>query len=175
MPARKRAARAARGKQADRIGWRICRAAHAEQPLDGVGGLYVSGRWHHRGRRIVYASDSAALAALEVLVHVDPATAPPDLVLTSFRVTGVGLDAAAHGWSREFLDAEVPGWRDVPAPAELRDLGSTWLQQGSSLCRVVPSALVPDGDNLLINPEHPDAARLEVIGQQPFQFDARLL
>ena len=155
--------------------WRICRQAHADQPLDGTGGLYVSGRWHHRGQRIVYASDSAALAALEVLVHVDPAAAPPDLVLTSFVAAEGLLTGEASSWSRRYLDREVPGWRETPAPQVLQDLGSEWLASRASSCRLVPSALVPAGNNLLVNPEHEDAGLLTIDDQQPFRFDGRLL
>jgi RES domain-containing protein len=58
--------------------WRIAREPHVDTTLEGVGGLMVSGRWHRRGHPILYASSTAALAALEVLVHVDPLQAPDD-------------------------------------------------------------------------------------------------
>ena len=61
--------------------WRICRKPYVDIALDGIGGMYTSGRWHTKGHPIVYTAYSAALAALEVLVHVDPLTAPPDLRL----------------------------------------------------------------------------------------------
>lgn len=61
--------------------WRICRLPYVAHALDGLDGLHASGRWHNRGQPILYAASSAALAALEVLVHVDPLTAPADLRL----------------------------------------------------------------------------------------------
>ncbi len=61
--------------------WRIAREPHVDTSLEGVGGLMVSGRWHRRGHPILYASSTAALVALEVLVHMDPLQAPDDLRL----------------------------------------------------------------------------------------------
>ena len=60
--------------------WRICRQPYAANALSGKGGFFVSGRWHTSGKPVVYAAESLALAALEVLVHVDRATAPSDFV-----------------------------------------------------------------------------------------------
>lgn len=71
--------------------WRISRQPHAAASLTGSGGLYVSGRWHHRGRPVVYTSATPSLAALEVLVHVDPALAPADLRLIEIDVPD-GID-----------------------------------------------------------------------------------
>jgi len=56
--------------------WRICRKPYVYTALDGIGGMYTSGRWHSKGNPIVYTASSAALAALEVLVHLGPLTAP---------------------------------------------------------------------------------------------------
>jgi hypothetical protein len=66
--------------------WRLCRQPFVATALDGIGGLYAGGRWHCRGQPIVYAASSAALAALEVLVHVDPLDAPEDLRLLTLEL-----------------------------------------------------------------------------------------
>jgi RES domain-containing protein len=66
--------------------WRICRKPHVNTALDGIGGIYTSGRWHTKGQPIVHTATSAALAALEVLVHVDPLTAPTDLRLLALEL-----------------------------------------------------------------------------------------
>ncbi len=89
--------------------WRIAREIHIDTPLEGVGGLIVSGRWHRRGQPILNASANAALAALEVLVHVEPMQAPDDLRL-------LGLDLP-EDLAIETLDpALLPeDWRTVPA------------------------------------------------------------
>jgi RES domain-containing protein len=58
--------------------------------------------------------------------------------------------------------------------AGLRALGLRWLQEAASAVLVVPSVIVPEEDNLLVNPGHPDAARIRIAGQRPFHLDARL-
>ena len=65
---------------------RICRKSYVDNALDGIGGMYTSGRWHTKGNPIVYTASSAALAALEVLVHVDPLMAPSDLRLLAIEI-----------------------------------------------------------------------------------------
>src|SRR5262245_54338136 len=101
--------------------WRICRQPYAATTLDGIGGMYTSGRWHGKGHPIVYTASSAALAALEVLVHVDPLVAPSDLRLLTIELP--------DDLAMETLDpAALPeSWNAVPAPAVLQALGTSWL------------------------------------------------
>jgi RES domain-containing protein len=149
--------------------WRICRQPYAATALDGIGGMYTSGRWHSKGHPIVYTAGSAALAALEVLVHVDPLTAPTDLRLLAIELP--------DDVSTETLDqAALPaGWNAVPAPALLQTLGTSWLTSGRSAALVVPSAVITVERNVLLNPRHPDLGRVRIIGDDPFSFVTRLL
>ena len=149
--------------------FRICRKAHARDPLSGRGGLRVAGRWHSQGVRVVYASESRALAALEVLVHVDPDLAPADLVRIEIDVP--------HPLRIETVKASSlgPRWRAHPAPESLRALGDRWVRRGASAVLRVPSAVIPEESNYLLNPGHPDAARVSVVAIEPFAFDARLV
>lgn len=149
--------------------WRICRQPYAAAALDGTGGMYTSGRWHAKGYPLVYTASSAALAALEVLVHVDPLTAPTDL-----RLLAVELP---DDLSTETLDpAALPsGWNAVPAPAALQTLGTSWLTSGRSAALIVPSAVITVEQNVLLNPRHPDVRRVRVVGDDAFSFDTRLL
>lgn len=149
--------------------WRICRQPFAATALDGIGGLYVGGRWHRRGRPIVYTASSAALAALEVLVHVDPLEAPEDLRLLTLELP--------DDWLIERIDTAVlpARWLAVPAPDELAVLGSEWLASRRSAALSVPSAVIPIERNLLLNPLHPAIAQVRITDDQPFSFDPRLL
>ncbi len=149
--------------------WRICRQPFVATALDGIGGLYAGGRWHHRGRPIVYAAGSAALAALEVLVHVDPLNAPDDLRLLTLEWPS--------GLAIERIEPEdlPPRWAAVPAPDELATLGTQWLTSMRSVGLNVPSAVIPIERNLLLNPRHPDIAQVRVVDDVPFSFDPRLL
>ncbi len=149
--------------------WRICRRAHAADALSGRGGLFVSGRWHSRGRRIVYTSGSLSLAALEILVHVDQTELPRDL----FRIEVEIPDDV----SVERIDASAlpTAWRTFPAPPALQELGDGWLQQQKALVLEVPSAVIPEEYNYLLNPAHPDAARLVVVSSREFVYDPRIV
>lgn len=149
--------------------WRICRAPYAADALAGRGGLVTSGRWHTRGKPIVYTAQSLALAALEVLVHVDKLTVPPDLVQVEVDVPDDLLI--------ERLDvAKLPrDWRRYPAPAMLRRLGDAWLAAGATPVLRVPSSVITEESNFLLNPAHPDAVRITVMGTRRFAYDARLM
>nr|WP_276202162.1 RES family NAD+ phosphorylase [Vulgatibacter incomptus] len=126
------------------------------------------GRWNHRGDRMVYTADSLALAALETFVHVDPALVPDDLVAVSASIPD---DASVV----RLEDADLPrDWNRMPAPNEVKDLGSEWIRGRKSLLLVVSSAIIPVERCVLINPAHPEFARVEVHEPLPFTFDGRL-
>ncbi|MCP3978025.1 MAG: RES family NAD+ phosphorylase [bacterium] len=148
--------------------WRICRKTHSTDTLTGRGGLFASGRWHSRGRPIVYASGSLSLAALEVLVHVDRTSAPADLVQVEIEVPD-GLRV-----SRIAVRTLPRGWRSYPAPADLQRRGDDWLSKGATPVLEVPSALIPEESNFLLNPGHVDAGAFKAISSRAFAFDARL-
>lgn len=148
--------------------WRLCRAKHAPTAFSGEGARLVGGRWNHKGVSVAYCASSLSLAILELFVHVDPATIPDDLVAIEAE-----LDAAA---SREVLDptALPADWRALPAPDALKDLGSEWARAMRSVALVVPSAVVPREQNVLVNPAHPDMRHLKVLATAPFSFDPRM-
>jgi len=149
--------------------WQICRKPYVDTALDGIGGMYTSGRWHSKGNPIVYTASSAALAALEVLVHVDPLTAPADLRLLAIELP--------DDLSAEVLEPiTLPqGWHSVPAPAALQTIGSSWLTSGRTAALNVPSAVITVERNFLLNPRHPEVQRVRILSDEAFSFDTRLL
>ena len=148
--------------------WRICREPYAADALAGRGGLFTSGRWHTRGRPIVYTSESLALAALEVLVNADRSTVPADLVQIEIDVPD-NLDILRIG-----IRALPKDWRSYPAPPELQRRGDDWLLAASTPILQVPSSVIPEESNFLVNPQHVDARRLSIISMRAFAFDSRL-
>lgn len=148
--------------------WRIAREIHADTTLEGIGGLLVAGRWHRRGHPILYTSSSAALAALEVLVHVEPLQAPDDL-----RLLGLELP---DGLAIETLDLkQLPDdWQSLPAPVSTQSIGSAWLERQSSVAQRVPSVVVRMESNVLLNPRHPEMAMVRISSNEAFRFDSRL-
>jgi RES domain-containing protein len=142
--------------------WRISNYSD----LSGEGGIRAAGRWHSRGKRIVYLTDHPASALLEMLVHMDrnllPATYRLLLIIVpdTTAVDVIGIDALAADW------------RDQPATT--RDIGDQWLDRSSSALQV-PSVIVPRAKNFLLNPVHPDAAGFAVAEVIVAPYDPRLL
>ncbi len=144
--------------------WRISN----HKTLDGMGGMRYAARWHSAGRRIVYLAESPAGAMLEVLVHLEleeddlpqgytllQIEAPAGLKIEKLRTPG------GSGWTQ---DDRIT-----------RKLGDAWLACQSSALACVPSAILPNTSNYLLNPVHPDAKRIKIKGATKQRFDVRLL
>jgi RES domain-containing protein len=116
---------------------------------------------------MVYVAQSQALAALEVLVHLDS----PDL-LEKYVLLQVDFDTSKI----TDLDKSVlpKSWRHYPAPAEVQAIGDAWATAGTSVVLRVPSTLVPAESNFLLNPRQGDFKTLEMFKPLPFRFDPRL-
>jgi RES domain-containing protein len=143
--------------------WRLSRRANAT--LDGEGARRVGGRWTSRGKPAVYTSGSPSLALLEVLVHLDlPSELMPDdycllKIEVPDNVAVESIDHAAIASSAfDFLAA-----------------GDGWLAAAKSAVLVVPSVIVPQQQNYILNPAHPAAAHIAIIDIEPFRIDDRLL
>lgn len=147
--------------------WRITRGAHQE--LDGKGAESYGGRWNSVGVPVVYASSTLALAALEYLAHVDVEDVPDDLVAMAIEVPD---DAGQES----VFDIDLPAdWARLPDHPACNEVGNRWVAEGAALVLSVPSAIVPEERNLLINPAHPRAGDVKVVSTRPFAFDPRLV
>jgi RES domain-containing protein len=142
--------------------WRISNYAD----LSGIGGLRAAGRWHSQGRRVVYLADHPSSALLEMLVHMDR-----DLIPATYQLLRVVVPADI---AVESIDAELPpDWRSQTLTS--REIGDLWLDRSTSGLLRVPSAISANGNNYLLNPEHPDAAKIAVAEIIKAPFDPRLL
>lgn len=117
----------------------------------------------------MYASCSRALACLETLVHLGASDLPLNRYLVELRVPAAAwaaravLDRRAHiGW-----DAEPPGIVSL-------EWGTRWARARESLLAVVPSVIVPEESNVLINPRHPDAGAVRAAKVRRWLYDSRL-
>lgn len=137
--------------------------------LSGTGARLYGGRWNSPGRPMVYLAADAALAVLEVRVHLDlpPDLLPPDYVLANVDFTSLGEPDE----SDIFLEH---GPTEPLTLLQSRKAGDAWLNEQRSLLLRVPSVIVPESANLLLNPVHPLAAKLPSISFRPFAFDSRL-
>ena len=117
---------------------------------------------------MVYTSATLSLAALEYLVNVGIEEAPLDLV-------SVSADVPATVSRRELGIRDLPAnWRMHPAPGRLAAIGTAWAKSLESAVLIVPSAVIPEEKNWLLNPRHPDAGRIRIEQKAAFRFDPRL-
>lgn len=138
--------------------------------MSGTGAEQSGGRWNRPGRPLVHAASTASLACLETVVHLNAG----DLPLNRFLVR-IEVPAAAWAARRLLADAQLPvGWSAIPEGKVSLDVGDAWLRTAASALLVVPSVIVPEECNLLINPLHPDAAGLRAARLRPCLYDRRL-
>ncbi|HEX4627329.1 MAG TPA: RES family NAD+ phosphorylase [Gemmatimonadales bacterium] len=148
--------------------WRLAKTQHAAGAFDGEGARVYGARWNSPGTSVAYASESLALATLELIVHLQSVKA-----LAAYSVCRVQFDG-------KFMTSIDPGalpatWREYPAPSELQAIGDAWIAGGRSLVLRVPSVIIPTETNYLINPAHGDVASLTIDPPEPFVLDPRLL
>lgn len=145
--------------------WRVSNYAS----LSGVGGMRTAGRWHSRGHPVIYCSEDPSTALLEILVHmeVDAEDLPP-----TFQVLKI---VSTQDVSRERPALKIlrSDWRNDLAAT--RHAGDLWLRSGNSLLLQVPSVLVPERHNYLVNPLHAEMKKLQIAAAYRHPFDPRLL
>lgn len=148
--------------------WRLTKAKYAQNALSGYGSTVRGGRWHPRGRPVVYAASSPALALLETLVHVERA----DLLRFAYAAIPVTL---REEHLERLAAADLPAdWKAWPHPASTQALGARWFDEARSVALEVPSAVVPHEKNVLLNPLHPQFREVAVGPPDPFPIDHRL-
>ena len=140
--------------------FRLVRRERAADVMSGEGARLFGGRWSPPGAAVVYASESRALAVLEAFVHVTAEARTMAFVLYSIELP-----------SRARLRRHRERPRSVHASQEA---GRAWLDDGSALALVVPSVLVPQEKNYVLDVRHAQFARLKVSKPEPFSFDERL-
>ncbi|MEI7768052.1 MAG: RES family NAD+ phosphorylase [Phycisphaerae bacterium] len=148
--------------------WRIVKTKHASGAFSGEGARLYGGRWNRPGRGMVYTAGSTALALLEMLIHLEPQE-----LLKRYALFSVSIKAELV---TNLDPATLPkAWWKSPPAASVQRIGTAWLIQNSSAVLRVPSAIVPNEWNYLLNPAHPDFAKVVIGPKQPVQFDPRLL
>jgi RES domain-containing protein len=127
----------------------------------------TGGRWNSPGVEIVYCSQNIALAALETLSYLRGGALPYNRFL-------VRIDLPEDIWARrDILDPCPGGWDAVPAGLTSQKLGDGWVTACAELLLAVPSVIIPDESNILINPAHPAAARIVATTVRRWIYDPR--
>jgi len=145
--------------------WRITRARKAADAFSGEGARRFGGRWNSPGVRMVYTAGSRSLAILEVLAHLT--TSAP---LNHYLLYRIECEEALV----QVLADLPPGWDAEPPTAASQSAGDAWVASATHPVLSVPSAVVPEERNYLLNPAHPEFARIVIAKPAAYRIDPRL-
>ena len=148
--------------------WRIAATTikYVAEDMSGTGAKETGGRWNPVGLAVTYSSENIALAVHETVVHLRSAGLPLNRYL-------VRIDVPDDVWkARTVLKPQI-GWDALPAGMASVQAGGEWLLSKTTALLVVPSVIVPEESNVLINPMHPDAARVVATAVRKWHYDQR--
>ena len=146
--------------------WRIARRRYALDRI-GLGARQNGGRWNSPGTGVIYAGRSIGIAALERFVHL-AGVVPPDLVLVRIELP------ARHSFEEPAVDDLPSDWNAVPPSPSSMQFGATWARENRSLVLYVRSVLVKEEGNAVLNPSHPQFARVTMTIERNFRYDPRM-
>jgi RES domain-containing protein len=138
--------------------------------LSGKGAELTGGRWNDKGLAVTYASENRSLACLETLVHLAAVGLPLNRYMVEITIPAPVWAAA----KRHAASAMPVGWDAEPAGLTSTSFGSAWLRAKPSAVLLVPSVVVAEEFNVLINPAHPDSARVTAKKTRKWLYDPRL-
>ena len=153
--------------------WRIASdtPSYEADDLSGAGAKATGGRWNKKGGAVVYCSETRALACLETIVHLGTGGLPLNRYLVAIDIPSA-LWAKARRETPGKLDV---GWDAEPAGRVSIRLGTDWLNASSTAIMLVPSVIVPEEFNVLLNPAHSDAAAMTATKLRKWTYDPRVL
>ncbi len=146
--------------------WRLVADRHAATAFSGGGARKYGARWSPLGVTVVYCSDSRSLAALELIVNA----------LTGTKLVGAPWAVLSAKIPESLIEqpSRAPdNWRDHPHPRVTQDFGAKWVREQRTAVLRVPSVVVLGEFNYLLNPAHPDFAKITLGQPAPFDFDTR--
>jgi RES domain-containing protein len=140
------------------------------EDMAGKGAAHKGARWNNAGEHTTYTASSISLAAWETRAHFAKGEALP------WNRYLVRVDVPDDVWAaREILSRPPPvGWDAIPEGLVSRAIGSAWLSSGRTALLAVPSVIIAEEDNALINPQHPDARRITATKVRRFTYDHRV-
>jgi RES domain-containing protein len=135
--------------------------------LSGEGAKLFGGRWNHKTIPCIYTSQSRALAILEYTVNINIDEVPRALSITTFEIPESAI---------KLITAEkLPGnWKESPAPSSTKDFGSALIKSLSFPVYKIPSCLINDEYNFLLNPMHPQKKLFKILEIKDFVYDVRI-
>lgn len=134
--------------------------------LSGVGAKLYGGRWNDKRTALVYFAGSRAMAVMELLVHLRPENLDGEYVLAVFEVPDDKFKTV------EVRDLPLD-WKVEPATGDLKKIGNEFVAENGFLLMKVPSVLVEEEFNVVMNPIHIDVNKVKLISKRTFKFDLR--
>ena len=147
------------------VAYRIGDPKGAYPVYSAAGARLVQGRWHAAGQEVIYCSRSYSTALLERLVNSSGRLPKRQCYL---EIT------IPRGTTYEVVTVHSLGGWDARSGKASRAFGAKWIAQCRSAILIVPSVVARMEHNVLINPGHPDAARITVGLEMPVAWDTRL-
>lgn len=147
--------------------WRLCREEYAD--LSGIGASLYGGRWNSSGHSVTYTASSLALALVEIIPGLRKNSVPKGFVSLYISINNtvskreITLDEFPRNWEKE----KTQNW--------FIETGDQWIQDKKELLLVVPSVIIPEEKNILINPHHPEIEKVEIKTIKPFRVDPRFI
>lgn len=135
--------------------WRIVHEDYLATAFSGEGARMAGGRWNSEGISVVYTASTLSLALLEMIVHLE------------IKETLKWFKAIPLRFSETLVRSVSPGalplmWNSPQPLALTRTVGDTWVKQADVPVLCVPSAVVPNESNYLLNPNHPDFRQINI-------------
>jgi len=147
------------------IVFRIARTKHAHD-LTGEGARLNGGRWNHKLTPCIYAPESRALTLLEYSVNVSIDDIPGSMSITTIEIPDNILQPVVNALPRN--------WRDSPAPSTAKDFGTGLLTAATHPVIKLPSAIIPEEFNYILNPLHKDSKAFKIIAVSDFVYEMRI-
>lgn len=148
--------------------FRLTRLKYKDQ-LSGIGASLFGQRWNSKGVKLIYSASNRSLAMAEVSVHLTLEDLPKDyFMLTIYIPDNIAI--------KSINQVDLPkGWHSYPAINSTQLVGDQFIQENQFTCLKVPSSVTQGDYNILINENHKDFNRIQIIDSQPFPFDRRLI
>jgi RES domain-containing protein len=135
--------------------------------LQGTGAALYPGRWHSKGTYILYTAGSASLALLESVVHLS------NIVVSSYCMICLSVP---EDKIKTITVSELPANWYVNPPADiLKNIGDEFVKENKFLVLRIPSAIMPEENNYLLNPAHPDFKKVTIVYNRTIPIDERFL
>lgn len=146
--------------------YRISKCRYIDD-LKGTGAASYSGRWHNKGTYVLYTASTASLALLESVVHLSGIPFE-DYCMLCIEIPEDSI--------RILTASDLPeNWYSHPPPASLAQVGDQFVQKNLFLGLQLPSAIMPEDNNVLLNPNHKDFGKIKIVYKRTIPIDSRLL